>query len=510
MPNATARAACPASSPSTITTELRCSPPGQRAHGSPGLRQWLTLAVVVTAAFLGTLDFFIINVALPAMQADLHASFAQVQLVIAAYGLAYAVCLITGGRLGDIVGRKKMFLIGVAGFTLASVLCGLAPRPELLIAARVLQGIAGAMLFPQVLSIIQVTFPPHERGRAFAVYGVVQGAASFSGVVLGGFLVQANLFGLGWRPIFLVNLPVGLLTLLAAWKLAPESRSPTARRLDLGGVAVVSVALMLLVYPLVEGPDAGWPWWAFICLAAAPPALAGFLLFERRVQNTGGSPLVELGLFRSRAFTVGVVTSLAFCCGLSAFFLTVTLFLQKGLGLAPTAASMAFAPFAVGYLFASGAAVRLARRLGHGIILLGAALMALALVGIVLLTQVRGQGLSVWELMPLLLLYGMGQGLAFPSLIAATLSGVPAADAGSASGVLATFQQVAFSMGIAIIGGVFAGALGPNARAETYAGALAAALLCNIGLLALTLVLAYRLPRRQAVTTHGPAVVAEI
>ena len=222
MPNGTARSA----SLSVPATSGGLRPRLAAPPAPPGLRRWLTLAVVLTAAFLGTLDFFIINLALPSMQADLHATFAQVQLVIAAYGLAYAVCLITGGRLGDIFGRKRIFLIGVAGFTLASVLCGLAPSPELLIAARVLQGLAGAMMFPQVLSIIQVTFPPHERGRAFAAYGVVQGAASFSGIVLGGLLVQANVFGLGWRPIFLVNLPVGLLTLLAGWRFAPSRARP--------------------------------------------------------------------------------------------------------------------------------------------------------------------------------------------------------------------------------------------------------------------------------------------
>jgi EmrB/QacA subfamily drug resistance transporter len=482
-------------------------PEEHQPFAPPGPRRWLTLAVVLTAAFLGTLDFFIINLALPSMQADLHATFAQIQLVIAGYGLAYAVCLITGGRLGDIFGRKRVFLIGVAGFTFSSVLCGLAPRPELLIAFRVLQGLAGALMFPQVLSIIQITFPPHERGRAFALYGVVSGAASFSGIVLGGLLVQANVFGLGWRPIFLVNLPVGLLTLLAGWRFAPESRSPKARRLDLGGVVVVSVALMLLVYPLVEGPDAGWPWWAFVCLAAAPAVLAGFVLYERRVQAVGGSPLVELGLFRSRAFTFGVVTSMAFCCGLSAFFLTVTLFLQRGLGAAPTVASLAFAPFAIGYLASSAAAVRLGRRLGNGIIHLGAAVMTAALVGVIVLTNVRGPALSVMELMPVLLVYGLGQGLVFPTLITATLSGVPSADAGSASGLLTTFQQVAFAMGVAIIGGVFAAALGPNGKPDAYAGALGTALLCNIFLLALTFVLAFRLPR---LDPAAQAVVAEV
>jgi len=266
---------------------------------------------------------------------------------------------------------------------------------------------------------------------------------------------------------------------------------------------------MLLVYPLVEGPDAGWPTWTFACLAAAPPVLLGFVLFERRVQARGGSPLVELGLFRNPSFSVGVVTSLAFCCGLSAFFLTVTLFLQRGLGLPPMAASWAFAPFAIGYLVSSGAAVRVGRRLGNGIVQLGAALMVVGLIGVIGLAQLRGQSLSVWELMPVLLVYGMGQGLAFPSLIAATLNGVPAADAGSASGVLATFQQVAFSMGIAIIGGVFAAVLGPEVKPEAHAGALGAALLCNIALLTATFVLAFRLPRRTGEAPHA-AVAAEI
>jgi MFS family permease len=259
-------------------------------HPAADPRRWLTLAVVLTAAFLDTLDFFILNLALPAIEADLGASPAHVQLMIAAYGLAYAVCLITGGRLGDIFGRKRLFLLGVAGFTLASALCGFAPSANALVAARVLQGVAGAMLFPQVLSVIQVTFPAHQRGPAFAAFGAVQGAASFSGIVLGGLLAEYNVLGLGWRPIFLVNLPVGVLTLLAGWLLIPESRSGTARRLDLGGVALASVGLALLVYPVAEGREAGWPAWAFACLAAAGPVLVVFFLYEGGVRAKGGSP----------------------------------------------------------------------------------------------------------------------------------------------------------------------------------------------------------------------------
>jgi EmrB/QacA subfamily drug resistance transporter len=467
----------------------------------------LTLVVLLAAGFLGTLDFFIINVALPAIQADLHASFAQVQLVIAAYGLAYAVCLITGGRLGDICGRKRVFLAGVAGFTLASALCGLARNPHALIAARVLQGVAGAMLFPQVLSIIQVTFPAHERGRAFGAYGVVAGAASFSGIVLGGLLVQTNLLGLGWRPIFLVNLPVGLAALVAGWFVVPESRVPTARRLDLGGVALVSVALFLLAYPLVEGREAGWPWWTFACLAGAPPALALFIRYERRVLARGGSPLVELALFRNRVFVIGLATTLAFCSGLSAFFLTVTLFLQSGLGLSPTSASLAFAPFAVGYLAASASTGRLSRRLGSRVILAGSATMAAALAGLIVLARTYGAALSVVEVMPVLLCYGVGQGLVFPVLITTALSRVPSSEAGSASGVLATVQQVAFSMGVAVIGSVFFGVLGPGMGPRAHAVALGAALACNVCLLGLTFLLAFRLPRLTTGESGTPVLV---
>jgi predicted MFS family arabinose efflux permease len=274
-------------------------------------------------------------------------------------------------------------------------------------------------------------------------------------------------------------------------------------------VTIVSVALFLLVYPLVERREAGWPWWAFACLAAAPLVLATFVLYERRVLARGGSPLVELALFRNRAFVVGLVTTLAFCSGLSAFFLTVTLFLQSGLGVSPTAASVAFAPFAIGYLTASGSAVKLAPRLGRRVIHVGSAAMAAALTGLVVLARLQGPALGVLEVMPLLLVYGGGQGLVFPALVAMTLSRVPSADAGSASGVLATVPQVAFSVGVAVIGSVFFAALGSEAGGRAHAGALGAALVCNIALLALTFTLAFRLPHRMA-GEAAPALVADM
>src|SRR3954469_15524325 len=247
------------------------------ASAAPDPGRWKSLAVVLSGAFLTALDFFIVNVSIPSIRTSLNATFAEVQFIIASYGLTYAVFLISGGRLGDIFGRRRMFMWGIIAFTAASALCGLAPSPTFLIGARALQGIAGAVLFPQVLSIIQVTFPQRERATAFGLFGMVIGMSSFSGNALGGLLVSANLFNLSWRPIFLINLPIGLLTVLAASKFIKESRSPKARRLDLGGVAIMTLALTLLLYPLIQGREAGWPPWTFICMAAFIPVLIGFV-----------------------------------------------------------------------------------------------------------------------------------------------------------------------------------------------------------------------------------------
>src|SRR3954462_3109348 len=315
---------------STRSTSARAS-----AVPVPDPRRWKSLAVILAAAFLVGLDFFVVNVSIPSIRSSLHATFAEVQLVIASYGLTYAVLLISGGRLGDIYGRKRMFMWGVAAFTAAAMLCGFAPSPGFLIAARALQGVAGALSFPQVLSIMQVSFPVSERAKAFGLFGTIIGTSSFSGNVLGGLLVSANIFGLSWRPIFLINLPIGILTVLAAAKFVKESRSPKARRLDLGGVAIMTCALSLLLYPLIQGREAGWPVWAFVCLAAAIPAFVLFVQFERRVTRGGGSPLVELSLFHDRAFVIGLCSGVCFFSGAAAFVLITTVFLQNGLGYSP-------------------------------------------------------------------------------------------------------------------------------------------------------------------------------
>jgi EmrB/QacA subfamily drug resistance transporter len=456
--------------------------------------RWRSLAVILSAAFLVALDFFIVNVSIPSIRASLHATFSEIQLVIASYGLTYGVFLITGGRLGDILGRKRVFLWSVAGFTLTSMLCGLAPSPGFLIAARALQGVTGALLFPQVLSIMQVTFPPSERAMAFGLFGTVIGTASFSGNVLGGLLVQANLFHLGWRPIFLINLPIGI-AITAGARLVAESRSPKARRLDLGGVAIVTAALCLLLYPLIEGREAGWPPWTYASVAASAAMFIVFVRYERRLSARGGSPLVELSLFHDRAFVIGLLSGACFFNTSAAFFVVSTIYLQNGLGYSPGQAGLTFASFAIAFLGSSLSSVRVAPKLGSRIINTGAVLMITGLVTLLWITQSRGAALAGWELAPALLVYGTGQGFIMPTLISSILINIKGHDAGSASGVLSTVQQVSFASGVAVIGTVFFSTLGPGNTVPQFVTALRTAFSINICLLAATFVLILGIPR---------------
>ncbi len=457
--------------------------------------RWRSLAVILSAAFLVALDFFVVNVAIPSIKADLHATFAQIQLVIASYGLTYAVLLISGGRLGDIYGRKRMFMLGILGFIVTSLFCGLARSPGVLIAARALQGIAGALLFPQVLSIVQVTFPGRERATAFGFFGMTIGIASFSGNVLGGLLVYANLFGLSWRPIFLINLPIGLLTLWAAARIVKESRSLKAKRLDLGGVAIVSIALTMLLYPLIAGREAGWPLWTFASMAGSVLMLVLFVQFEKVVAARGGSPLVELSLFHDPVFVTGLFSGICFFNSAAAFFLISTIFLQNGLGYSAKDAGLTFASFAAAFLFSSLSSARIQPKLGSRIINLGALLMIAGLVTLLWLTAIYGAALTGIELAPALLIYGTGQGFVMPTLISTILINIKGSDAGSASGVLTTVQQVSFAMGVSVIGTVFFGSLGGGTGVPIFVHALRTAFTVNICLLTITFLLVLRIPR---------------
>jgi EmrB/QacA subfamily drug resistance transporter len=459
------------------------------------------LAAVLSAAFLGPLDFFIVNIAIPSIQGNLEATDAQIQLVITCYGLTYAVLLVTGGRLGDIWGRKKMFMIGMGGFTLASALCGLAHSPIALILGRVLQGVMGAMMSPQVLSIIHVSLPPHERRMAFGIFGVVVGLGAFAGNVLGGELIKADILGLSWRPIFLVNLPIGMVALLGAYHWVRESRSPHALKLDPGGVVLATVTLFLMVFPFVEGREAGWPAWAFICLAASVPLMVIFILYERRVHDRGGSPLVELTLFRDRTFVIGLCCTLIFYAGPPAFALISTVYLQDGAGFSAQDTGRIYIPFCLAFLFASLSAVKLSAHMGSRIINLGIGMMMLGLTAILVLIGM-GAVQSHWlSLIPAMIVYGGGQGLVMPTLTRTVLSNVSHSDVGSASGLFTTSQQIAMAVGVTLISSVFYSLLGSDPQPENYARATILALLVNMLLFAISFILTFYLPH----ATHHDA-----
>jgi EmrB/QacA subfamily drug resistance transporter len=402
----------------------------------------------------------IVNIAIPSIQRDLNASYADVQWALAGYTLAYALVLITGGRLGDMFGRKRLFLIGVTGFTIMSALCGAAQSPGQLIACRVAQGAMGGIMVPQVLAVIQVIFPPAERIKALAGFGVTAGLGTVSGPLLGGLLIQHNLFGLDWRPIFLINIPVGIIAVAASAVLVRESRAPRAPRLDPVGVGLITAALLLLLYPLVEGRQLGWPAWTFIAMAAAVPVFAIFAGYERVKARRDGSPLVQLSLFHDRAFSVGMAIALTFFLGIASFALILTLFLQLGLGFTPLHAGLTFLPFSAGVLAASGAAARLAPRFGRAVTMAGALIIAGGMAGLIAIVHHYGAAVTTWEMVPGLAAAGLGLGTVIAPLADILLAGVPKQHAGSASGVFNTGLQLGSSIGIAVIGVVFFGMLG--------------------------------------------------
>jgi len=409
-----------------------------------------TLPTVLTGVFVAILDFFIVNVAIPTMQRDLHAGPAAVEWVVAGYALAYGSGLVLGGRLGDVFGRRRMFALGLALFTLASVACGLAPDAGSLVAARIVQGAAAAVLAPQVLAIIRTAYSGAAQARAVNAYALTMGLAAVFGQLAGGLLIQADLFGLGWRACFLINLPIGAAALAATWWVIPESRAAGAVRLDLGGAALVTLALAATLLPLIEGREQGWPVWTWVSFALAAALL---LAYARRRHD---SPLIDLALFRERAVTAGLLTNLAFSMGMAAYFLIFAMYSQEGRGLDALHAGLVFTPMGVGYLAASLLAPRLAARFGRQVIAFGGLIRAVSLA--VLLVAVAGNAPIGW-LVPVLAVDGAGMGLVLSPIMGTVLSRVAPHHAGGAAGALTTTQQVGSALGVGIIGIVFYNAL---------------------------------------------------
>lgn len=459
------------------------------------------LPVLMLAVFAIVLDFFVVNVALPAIQADLHAGSTATEWIVAGYGLAFAVLIITGGRLGDRFGRRRVFCAGLALFVLASALCGFASSPAVLVTARFAQGVGAALMSPNILAIIGVAFAGAARVRAITAYGVVMGLAAAGGQLLGGLIIAANPLGLGWRAIFLINIPIGLAALAWSRRQIAESRAPRSSRLDVQGVTLITVGLTALVLPLVEGTALHWPPWTWVSLAAAPVIIGWFAVSQVRAERLGRAPLLPPSLFRRPELAAGLVTQLAFWCGMASLFLVLALYLQLGRGLDALQAGLVFTVLAAFYLATSLRAPAMTLRFGRRLIAVGALALA-AGEGLLLLTVAERGSASVAWLVPGLALAGAGMGLCITPLTSTVLAHVDPQRAGAVTGVLSTMQQVGNSVGVAITGVIFFGLLSAG-----YARAFEVSLAELAGLLLTVAFVAVMLPRpaRTAVPSGRPA-----
>jgi len=438
-----------------VTTTL--NPPARTGLTAAGL------ATLLLSYTLAPIDLFIVNVALPTIQSDLHASTSTLEWVLAGYGVAFAMLLVVGGRLGDAFGRRRVLTWGLAAFTVTSMVCGLAPNETVLVLARVAQGAAAALLVPQVFSIIQATSTGEHRARTIGYIGAVAGLAMVAGQVLGGVLVAADLFGAGWRPIFLVNVPIGILVILLVNRTLPESRAANPIGVDRWGTVLLSGSLLALLVPLLEGRALGWPVWCWALLVAVPVLAAGYLAVARRLERSGGVPLLPPTLLRSTSMRFGMLAAIPVFAGFGGFMFVFALVFQTGLHFSPLTAGLALTPAAVGFLAMSLQTSRLVARYGRRVLLVGAFVQGVGLLGLVLTLLSAWPDVTVFDLAPGAFVYGVGQGAIGPVLFRVILSGVPTEAAGAGSGVLTTTQQTSIALGVATLGSLFVALAGPAA-----------------------------------------------
>jgi len=417
-------------------------------------RRWWVLAIVVAAQFMFGVDAFIVNVAIPTIAVELHASPAQIESVIAIYLIAYATLVVTGGRLGDIYGTKAVFIGGVLGFSITSLWCGLAQSGGELIAARLAQGATAALMVPQVLATLHLLFADDQRGRAFGIYGIVLGLAGAAGFALGGVLVTLDLLGLGWRVVFFVNVPFGLIIVAAGLRIMPQVARRADTRLDIPGAIVLFTGLLCLIGPLLFGHDVLWAPWVWLVMAAGVAIVAAFVRLERAVARRGGMPLIDLALLSDAAFMRGLGAAFFFFCANLSFYLVMTMFMQKALQIPPLQAGLVFVPLALTFVIASRLSSARARHRGTLVLIEGCAVQLLGLALLVLMVA-WAEAPSATLLALVLTIFGYGQGLVMAPLSSAVLSTVKPASAGSGAGMYGTTAQIANAAGVAAIGAVF-------------------------------------------------------
>lgn len=464
------------------------------ALATPYKYRWLVLVVVLVAEIMDLLDSTVVNVGGPSLAKYLGANPTEIQWVIGGYTLALGSGLILGGRLGDRFGRRNAFLFGLVGFTIASLLCAIAPNIALLIVFRVLQGFLGAMLLPQGFGLIRDVFPPKEFGKAFAAYGPVFGLGGILGPILGGFLIEANIADLAWRSVFLVNVPIGIAAVILSFKYLPKSVADKTVKIDFLGAFMVVIASGMLVYPLMTGEQNGWPWWSFAMLAGSIVLFVLFALLEKATVKRGGSPLIDAEIFKKRAYTVGLGgIALYFACS-TGIYLILSLFLQFGESFSASEAGLGNVPIAVGAAIGGGISGGfLAEKIGSRVLQIGAILQIVGAVLLIVATPTSSD-FNIWQLVPGLVIAGIGTGFVVSALFDIILSSVEGRLAGSASGVLSAVQSVFASAGVAVFGSVFFA----SALAGDAAAGFRNALYLQLALLVVFLVLSPLMPKKAA------------
>jgi len=466
------------------------------------ISKWFLLTIISSSIFLAVIDIFIVNVALPSIRKGINGSDGDIQLVIALYLLGYAAFLITGGRAGDRFGKKKVFLYGMTAFTLASLLCGISQTSFQLNSARMLQGISAGFMIPQGISYIQVLFPdPLERIKAISIYGSIAGAASVIGQFLGGLLPDLHFFVAGWRLLFLINIPLGVVFVWFSIRFLPNQDSQAKEKFDYTGVLLLTLALMALIYPMIRGRELNWPLWSLFCLAAFPVLLLWFIYNQKQKLNRNESPLIDMKLFAYKDFNVALCAVLFYFMVQDSYFLLNVILLQTGLSVSSTETGFLFVLQGLGYVTASLISIRLVPIYGKKVLQAGVVIMIIGSgLHILVFNSVDINRIMAY---PILFIYGLGCGAILPSLMTMALKSIPNKYAGAASGTYATFQQTAIALGIGIIGGLFFYQAGENPSTASYLKAYKTGMLVNIALLVLVGLILMLLPEKKVKVSKG-------
>ncbi len=462
---------------------------------------WLALVVLLGGMFMSLLDTTIVNVALPTIRTSLDASEATLSWIISGYALAFGLALIPAGRIGDRYGHKWVFFTGLALFTAASIACGLAQDDTQLIVARVVQGLGGGIFFPPVTAFIQLLFPPRSRGKAFAIMGAVIGVSSALGPLVGGLIIQALGDETGWRWIFAVNLPVGILVLIAAGVLLPTGAEGTRASADLVGLLLLAGGLVAILVPLIQGQQEGWPLWTYLSIGGGVLLIVIFAVWERHVASTGREPLVPPHLFSHPSFTGGTVLALVYFASFTSIFFTISLLWQAGLGHTALETGFVSVPFAIGNIIGASQSDRLAQRLGRTVLVIGIGMLTVGLAVLFLqFLLIPTADLTNWLLLGPLLVAGLGSGLFIAPNARFIVATVDRSEAGAASGVIGTMQRVGAAAGIAVIGSVFFGNIGtiagPADLPDAFGQAATPAMAVSAALAFIALLLVFALPKR--------------